>query len=253
MAGKQIVAPPCPRRLKCRPEARPIVYRIVLIGVERKGVEAVVSALAGEGHAVIRAAPEEDAAHLAAKHRPHLVVADAISLGARLEEWCRSLERLTAPASVPVLLLADEAWLAEHDLPAGVTDMICEPAGPAEVRVRVRRAVWPEVDNGGDEILRVGPLAIDHARHQAFCDGRPLDLTLREYDLLSFLAAHPGRVFSREALLDRVWGLDYLGGTRTVDVHIRRLRVKLDDEVGRLLQTVRGVGYRLNPEADGGT
>jgi len=185
-----------------------------------------------------------------ARHRPHLALVDAVSLGKRLGLVCEALRRLTSSAPVPIVAIVTPAWLDGQDLPAGVTDFVCEPVHGEEMRVRLRRALWPGAADPDGDVLRVGPLAIDHARHQVFLDGRPLDLTLREYDLLTFLAVHPGRVYSREALLDRVWGLDYLGGTRTVDVHVRRLRVKLDDEVGRLLETVRGVGYRLSAEAE---
>jgi DNA-binding response OmpR family regulator len=94
-------------------------------------------------------------------------------------------------------------------------------------------------------VIAYGPLALNLETYQAVCAGRPLDLTFMEYELLRFLAAHPGKVFTREVLLSRVWGYEYFGGARTVDVHIRRLRAKLGEEHAHLIETVRSVGYRF--------
>lgn len=121
----------------------------------------------------------------------------------------------------------------------------CRPVGPDEVPdggavLLVRRGPAPE-------LLRRGNLEINLSTHQAAIDGAPLDLTYMEYSLLRFLAANPGRVHSRPAILANVWGYRYHGGVRTVDVHVRRLRVKLGDEHGRTIETVRSVGYRFSP------
>jgi DNA-binding response OmpR family regulator len=124
-------------------------------------------------------------------------------------------------------------------------DVIAADAGPAELRLRLTLAAL-RAGNAGETVLRVGPLAIDTETYQVSVAGRVLDLTYKEFELLRFLAEHPGRVFTRAALLQEVWGYDFYGGTRTVDVHVRRLRAKLGVEHEGLIDTVRGVGYRAS-------
>jgi DNA-binding response OmpR family regulator len=132
----------------------------------------------------------------------------------------------------------------------GADDVIVHTAGPAEVEARIRLAIGRRaaatVAEAPDEI-RSGELAIDEATYAARLRGRVLDLTFKEFELLKFLAQHPGRVFTRAQLLQEVWGYDYFGGTRTVDVHVRRLRAKLGPEHDALIGTVRNVGYRFVP------
>ena len=131
-----------------------------------------------------------------------------------------------------------------------VDDVIVHTAGPAEVEARIRLAIGRRavaaVAEAPDEI-RSGELAIDEVTYSAKVRGRTLDLTYKEFELLKFLAQHPGRVFTRAQLLQEVWGYDYFGGTRTVDVHVRRLRAKLGPEHEALIGTVRNVGYRFVP------
>ena len=130
----------------------------------------------------------------------------------------------------------------------GLDDVILDTAGPAEVEARLRLALG-RLENSRDaavsEEIRSGDLSIDEATYQAKLGNRPLDLTFKEFELLKFLAQHPGRVFSRAQLLQEVWGYDYFGGTRTVDVHVRRLRAKLGPEREALIGTVRNVGYKF--------
>lgn len=225
------------------------MYRIILLSNGRPDIEELTGVLAASGHAVARESPQADVPAVLGRHRPQLALVDALSVGPRLGEVCAALRRATAPVQLPILAVVTPDWLKTGDLPPTLDDFLCQPATAAEVQARLNRAIWSRAGEHRNDLACIGSLVIDHARHQVFLDDRPLDLTLREYDLLSFLAKRPGRVFSRESLLDGVWGLDYFGGPRTVDVHIRRLRVKLDDEVGELVQTVRGVGYRLNPDA----
>jgi DNA-binding response OmpR family regulator len=127
-----------------------------------------------------------------------------------------------------------------------VKDIVLDGAGPAEVDARIRLAIRREHSDG---ILSSGGLVIDETAYHATLNGRPLDLTYTEFELLKYLAQQPGRVFTRETLLSDVWGYDYYGGTRTVDVHVRRLRAKLGIEHESLIGTVRNVGYRFTPDA----
>ena len=149
-----------------------------------------------------------------------------------------------------VPIAVTEGGLAAISAEWNADDVILNTAGPAEVEARLRlatgrRAIRAAAD-APDEI-RSGDLAIDEATYSARLRGRVLDLTFKEFELLKFLAQHPGRVFTRAHLLQEVWGYDYFGGTRTVDVHVRRLRAKLGPEHEALIGTVRNVGYRFVP------
>jgi len=158
---------------------------------------------------------------------------------------CRLLE--TTGNTSPVILITTEGGLAAINQEWGLTDVLLVDASPAEIEVRIRLATT-KVDSvsnfeSGSEI-KAGELSIDESTYSAKLRGRTLDLTFKEFELLKFLAQHPGRVFSRDQLLREVWGYDYFGGTRTVDVHVRRLRAKLGPENENLIGTVRNVGYR---------
>lgn len=156
-----------------------------------------------------------------------------------------------ADASVPILLALTEGGLPAVSPEWGVSDVILQSAGPAEVDARIR-LLRPRVEEERTGTLKVGFLAIDEDSYTATYRGRILDLTFKEFELLRHLAAHPDHVFTRERLLSEVWGYDYYGGTRTVDVHVRRLRAKLGDNES-VIGTVRNVGYRLvRPGAEGG-
>jgi DNA-binding response OmpR family regulator len=143
-----------------------------------------------------------------------------------------------------------EGGLAAISSEWGAQDIILESAGPGEIDARIRLAISRATEgNNTDETISASGVVIDDATYSARVHGRPMDLTFKEFELLRFLAQHPGRVFSREQLLSEVWGYDYFGGTRTVDVHIRRLRAKLGD-LEALIGTVRNRGYCFNLSKD---
>jgi DNA-binding response OmpR family regulator len=133
----------------------------------------------------------------------------------------------------------------------GVDDVVLDTAGPAEVDARIRLVLGRMAQAEVSTKIQTSGVVIDEASYSAKVQGRPLDLTYKEFELLRFLASHPSRVFTREQLLSEVWGYDYFGGTRTVDVHVRRLRAKLGD-LESLIGTVRNVGYRFNVYEDEG-
>ena len=144
----------------------------------------------------------------------------------------------------PVLLLVSGSQLNELEMRDDLFDDFClTPFHPRELEARLKHLLRRAGRGTRAELLEYGPLVLNIETYQAGLAGRPLDLTYMEYELLKFLATHPGKVFSRETLLSRVWGYDYYGGARTVDVHIRRLRAKLGEEHANLIQTVRSVGY----------
>lgn len=147
-----------------------------------------------------------------------------------------------------MLLILGDGGLAVVAADWGIDDVVSATAGPAEVDARIRLAVGRLADQRDDDpeahIIRSGDVSVDEATYTARLGGRVLDLTFKEFELLKYLAQHPGRVFTREQVLRRYSGYDYYGGTRTVDVHVRRLRAKLGNENEALIGTVRNVGYR---------
>ena len=157
-------------------------------------------------------------------------------------------------SGAPVIVITTEGGLSALSADWGIDDVILDTAGPAEVDARIRIAIGEyaaqvaESDPTSGEI-RTGEVAIDENSYTARIKGRALDLTFKEFELLKFLAQHPGRVFTRAQLLQEIWGYDYFGGTRTVDVHIRRLRSKLGPEHEAIIGTVRNVGYRFTVTA----
>jgi DNA-binding response OmpR family regulator len=154
--------------------------------------------------------------------------------------------RKHADASTPVMLLIGGAQLGELEHRDDLFDDFClTPFHPAELEARLRHLLAADVDVQRADLVEYAELTLNLETYQASIAGRPLDMTYMEYELLKFLAQNPGKVFTREILLSRVWGYEYYGGARTVDVHIRRLRAKLGEEHANLIQTVRSVGYRF--------
>ncbi|HEY3529225.1 MAG TPA: response regulator transcription factor [Nocardioides sp.] len=195
-----------------------------------------VRILPAEGSALIDA-PEAD-----------LVLVDGRHELAHARDLCRLLR--TTGTDCPVLLIVTEGGLAvvAHDW--GMDDVVLHTCGPAELEARIRLSIGRlhaarNEDEPDDHVIRTGEVVIDDAAYSATVGSRPLDLTFKEFELLKYLAQHPGRVFTRDQLLQEVWGYDYFGGTRTVDVHVRRLRAKLGPEHETLIGTVRNVGYRF--------
>jgi DNA-binding response OmpR family regulator len=153
---------------------------------------------------------------------------------------CRALRKRDLP------LLVSGTQLTDLGLRDDLFDDFClAPFHPRELEARLQHLFWRTGRGTRPELIEYGALILNLETYQAAIDGRPLDLTYMEYELLKFLASHPGKVFTRETLLSRVWGYEYYGGARTVDVHIRRLRAKLGEEQANLIQTVRSVGYRF--------
>jgi len=163
--------------------------------------------------------------------------------------FCRSVRLREVPLS-PLLLVIRPDQVAELLLRDDLFDDFCVlPAYPGELAARLQHLFWRSGQSMRPDVIEYGPLLLNLETYQAAVAGRVLDLTYMEYELLRFLAGHPAKVFTRETLLSRVWGYEYYGGARTVDVHIRRLRAKLGEEHAHLIQTVRSVGYRFGQVA----
>jgi len=155
----------------------------------------------------------------------------------------RSLRKRGNPLE-GVLVMLNGGQLNELELRDDLYDDFClTPFQPRELEARLAHLFWKQGQGNRPDLIAYGDLVLNIETYQAAMSGRPLDLTYMEYELLKFLASHPGKVFTRETLLSRVWGYDYFGGARTVDVHVRRLRSKLGEEHAGLIQTVRSVGY----------
>ena len=157
----------------------------------------------------------------------------------------------TTGVSSPIILITTEGGLSAINADWNVDDVILDTAGPAEVEARIRIALGNSAaqllaTNPNSQEIRSGDVVIDERTYTAKLKGRVLDLTFKEFELLKYLAQHSGRVFTRSQLLQEIWGYDYFGGTRTVDVHIRRLRSKLGPEFEAIIGTVRNVGYRFS-------
>lgn len=183
---------------------------------------------------VVQAIPLEDT--------PDLVVLDLSLLS---PEDQRPFVERCKEEQVILLAMVPEEIASSFDPTLGVEDLVFVPLRDGELLARVRRVLWRTKGWESGEVIRAEDLTIDQERYETSVAGRKVILTFKEYQLLCLLATNPGRVYSREALLSRVWGYDYFGGTRTVDVHIRRLRSKIEDATHSFIETVRNVGYRF--------
>jgi DNA-binding response OmpR family regulator len=205
-----------------------------------------VRVLPAEGSALLEAPPAD------------LILVDGRQDLANARDLTRLLR--TIGTTSPVLLIITEGGLSVVSVDWEFDDILLNTASPAEVEARLRLAVARLLAARDDDpeahVIRSGEVTVDDVTYTAKLGGRPLDLTFKEFELLKYLAQHPGRVFTRDQLLQEVWGYDYYGGTRTVDVHVRRLRAKLGPEHEQLIGTVRNVGYRFvlppkeSPERD---
>ncbi|MDR7522539.1 MAG: response regulator transcription factor [Armatimonadota bacterium] len=223
--------------------------RILVVDDEPHIVELVRYNLLQEGYDVLAAGDGETALAKVRSDRPDLVILDIMLPGLDGLEVCRRLRRESA---VPIIMLTAKGGELERvvGLEVGADDYVTKPFSPRELVARVRavlRRRVREVAPPSTEPIRIGALSIDPTTREVRLGGRAVDLTAREFDLLWLLMRHPNRVFTRDFLLEHLWGYDFYGSTRTVDMHISRLREKIEDDPGQptYIVTVRGVGYKL--------
>ncbi|HLU66212.1 MAG TPA: response regulator transcription factor [Kofleriaceae bacterium] len=176
---------------------------------------------------------------------PTLVVLDAGDELQRAVQARRKLDSVPPVADTPTLLVVTVPRLPALDFSLGFDDFLLRPIVPAELYARLRQLDWRTAAFGSEETIKIGDLVIDLAGYEVTLSGRRLDLTHQEFELLRFLALNRGRVFTRDQLLQKVWGYQYTGGTRTVDIHVRRLRAKLGPVQSGLITTIRHVGYKM--------
>lgn len=208
----------------------------LLVLAEAKEAERMGALLTPQGHLLTFASSPAEAVEKAKQRPPDLLIFDLDQVG---PGW---LEKVRQGRKFPVLALVPREKLGT--LPPGVDEFVLSPWADGELLLRLERRLGPAPS---PDVIRWRDLSIDLARYEVTLAGRRVELTFKEYQLLKFLASHPGRVFTREALLAQLWDYDYFGGERTVDVHIRRLRSKIEDQVHTFIETVRGVGYRFQP------
>ena len=227
----------------------PAMQRILLVSDDPQVITASNMAARANGHP-FRSERSLEAGLLAVREwRPALLGLD-LGVGITPGGLAAVLRDSEIADRVGVVLFATREQLTLVGAGIKVDDFVLTPPDPEELQVRMSRALW--VRTGADEgnVLRRGGLAIDLERYTVSVDGDTVDLTYKEYELLRFLATNAGKPFTREALLNRVWGYDYYGGSRTVDVHIRRIRAKIERHEP-FIETVRNVGYRFLEDGAG--
>jgi two-component system, OmpR family, alkaline phosphatase synthesis response regulator PhoP len=207
------------------------------------------------GFSVMEAVNGEESCSLAQIERPDLIILDIMMPVLDGFKACMRLKQDKSTRSIPIIMLTAKS--GEEDkvlgLEIGADDYLAKPFGVRELTARVKALLRRSAptDEKASDVLLCGRLVLDASLYKASIDGKPLELTLKEFELLKYLMLHPEQVMTREILLEKIWGYDYAGETRTVDVHIRHLRAKLEDLQG-MIETVRGVGYRFNARAGGG-
>ena len=159
------------------------------------------------------------------------------------------IQGLRKEKHLPVIAIIPREILDGISSELNADDFIIGPCDPGELALRINRLLYKTGSRDSDELIQRDDLVIDLARCEVTVEGRIVELTFKEYEMLKLLAGHPGRVYTREALLDKIWGYDYFGGDRTVDVHVRRLRSKIEDSNHSFIETVRNIGYRFRREA----
>ena len=217
--------------------------RILLVEAS-EDLQPLACELQAAGYTVSTCPWSDTTAHLEGETPPDAVLINLIHQpnDALARELLAGDLRLGQTATI--VLLAPEQ-VESFDSGLAADDFLVWPASSAELVVRLRRALWRRTGVDSNSAVRCGDLVMDLSSYRVFLSGRAIDLTYKEYELLRFLASHPDRVFTRETLLNRVWGYEFYGGARTVDVHIRRLRSKVEDANHSFIETVRNVGYRF--------
>ena len=195
-----------------------------------------------EGIECVVVSRESDIDAMPSDSLPHVVVLDLAALSRsdakRCAERCSKLK-------LPTIALVSEGQLGQIDMALGFEDFIVAPPSPTETLARVKQVLWRTRTDDDENIIRAGDLVINPSTYEITLRGRRVNLRFKEYELLRLLVANPGRVYTRDALLSSIWGYDYFGGTRTVDVHIRRLRSKIEDADHSYIETIWNVGYRF--------
>jgi DNA-binding response OmpR family regulator len=221
------------------------LLRVLIIAQGSEAREELRADLVQNGFACSVTSNSRETMEQVARQSPDVVLLEMDGHRPTSEIW-ELPQRIKRERQVPVIALVSREVLANSNGHLDMADdFIIKPYDPRELGLRVRRLLYKTKQTGNGELITCGDLLINPAKCEVTLAGRVIMLTFKEYELLKFLATNRGQVFTREALLDKVWGYDYYGGDRTVDVHIRRLRSKIEDSRHSFIETVRNMGYRF--------
>lgn len=223
--------------------------RVLIIG-SSQGVYALRAQLLEKGFACWAASRNGETFRYIYEQSPDILL---LEVNAELAKNGDLVGEIKREKPLPIVALLRNNVLKDVDIDSNLDDFIVEPYSVDELSLRIRRLVKTGMSRTSvnpDEIITAGDLVIDTAKCEVSIAGRLVILAFKEYELLKFLVSNRGRVFTRQALLDKVWGYDYFGGDRTVDVHIRRLRSKIEDAEHSFIDTVRSIGYRFREDID---
>jgi two-component system alkaline phosphatase synthesis response regulator PhoP len=218
--------------------------RVFIIANESEPIRKLRTDLTLRGFDCPIAPQNNEAIKQIAGQSPELLLLDADEAKFGSEAW-ELAQRMRQDMNIPLIALMSREKLNGFDFSTGIDDFVVKPWEATEVTTRIKRILRQKGSMESEDIVRCGDLVIDSAKCEVLLGGKPIILTFKEYQLLKFLANNKGKVFTRDVLLDKVWGWDYYGGDRTVDVHIRRLRSKIEDKDHSFIETVRGIGYRF--------
>ena len=222
------------------------MYTVMIVAAQGDANADLLKTLEAEGIGYAVVAGVEAMSH--SEDEAAAVDAVVLDLSVRADDAMSPVVERCQALQIPLLCCVPAERLAEYDASWGASDFFLLPPLAGEVTARIAQAQRQNHKSAGDKVLQAGDLRIDLDSYEVFNRGRRVLLTFKEYQLLCMLTANPGRVFTREALLNQIWEYDYFGGTRTVDVHIRRLRSKIEDTGHVYIETVRNVGYRFRPQ-----
>ncbi len=217
---------------------------VLIIADDGEGITGLYSELTRMGFGCSIVGNGEEVVRQVVAQAPDLVL---VATNGHLATVWELSRRIKLERQLPVMALVNRETLDSIDID-WIDDFVIKPCDAKELALRVRRLLQKSANRDSDEVIRCGDLVIDRAKCEVTVDGRLVVLTFREYELLNFLARNRGRVFTRETLLNKVWGYDYYGGDRTVDVHIRRLRSKIESSSHTFIETVRNIGYRFRKD-----
>lgn len=222
--------------------------QLLLIAQESKPLVSILSELSQNGFTCSTISYENGLMEQVAARSPDLILAetDGHLVNSKIQELA---QRMKQERPLPIMALIARDKLSSIDSHLDVDDFLISPFDTKELVLRVKRLLHKTSNVSGGELIKCNGLMIDHTKCEVTVEGKIVELTFREYELLRFLASNQGRVFTRDALLNKVWGYDYYGGDRTVDVHIRRLRSKIEESNLTFIETVRNIGYRFRKEA----
>lgn len=215
--------------------------RVLILSNNEELTAQIRKHIEGMDHSSIAAA-YGNVAEAISMRKPDLILVDLVLTGGIVEVW-RQLRYDIEDSHTPAIVMISGDRIREIELLVGISDFVLHPYDVRELEMRIKLLMQQHEDEDVGDTIKIANLIIDTAKYEVTVDGWPVVLTLKEYELLKYLATRPGRVLTREVLLDQVWGYDYYGGTRTVDVHIGRLRTKIETGEYSFIRTVRGVGY----------